>query len=125
MAEPKMLPPTLRAKKRYIVFDVISESPVQYADMVSAIWGSMLSFLGELETSEAKIWLIQNLYDEKAQRGVLKCSHNYVEHMRATLALISMIGETRAVIKINGVTGTIKSARTKYLTPKDLSAFAQ
>ncbi|MBI2971578.1 MAG: ribonuclease P protein component 2 [Candidatus Aenigmarchaeota archaeon] len=125
MPEPKILPPTLRAKKRYIVFEAISESPIQYNDLVNALWSSLLAFLGELETSEAKLWIIQNLYDEKTQRGVIKCKHNYVEHLRAVLALITVIGETRAALKIHGVTGTIKSARTKYLAPKDLASFAR
>lgn len=113
--EPKMLPPTLRAKKRYLAFEVVSASPISYNDLVDALWNGILSFMGELEASEAKLWLIHNLYDPAAQRGVIKCKSTHVEHVRATLALISVIGEARAVVRIIGVTGTIKSAKEKYL----------
>lgn len=118
-----MLPPALRSQKRYIVFEVLSEQPVKYEDLTSAIFGSAMGFLGELGSSQAKIWMIQNLYDQETQRGVIKCSHDYVEHMRAVLSLITFVGESKAIVKIIGVTGTIKSAKTKYLS-KGLQKFA-
>lgn len=123
MSEPKMLPPALRSQKRYIAFEAISEQPVKFEDLTNAILGSVIGFLGELGSSEAKIWIIQNLYDAESQRGVIKCSSNYVEHLRAVLSLITFVGESKAVVRIIGVTGTIKSARLKYLT-KGLQKFA-
>lgn len=125
MAEPKLLPPSLRSHKRYVIFEVISEHPIIYNDLVNAIWNSMLNFLGEVESSEAMVWFIQNLYDEKNQKGVIKCRHDFVESIRAILSLIQTVGETKVIIKILGVTGTIKSARNKYLLPKDLRSFVE
>ena len=125
MAEPRPLPPSLRLHSRYLIFEIISDEKVSYNDMVTAIWNSMLNLLGELETSDVKMWLIQNLYDEKNQRGVIKCRHDFVEKMRAVLSLMQMIGEKRVIIKILGVTGTIKSARNKYLISKDLRSFTE
>jgi ribonuclease P/MRP protein subunit POP5 len=123
MAEPKPLPPSLRLHSRYLVFEIISDEKIGYSDMVTAVWNSMLSLLGEIETADAKMWLIQNLYDEKSQRGVLKCRHDFVEKMRAVLSLIQSVGEKRVIINILGVTGTIKSARNKYLISRDLRSF--
>lgn len=125
MDAPKILPPSLRSQKRYIVFEVLSEQPVVYGDIVSAIWSSMLSFLGELGCSDAKVWFIHNTYDARSQRGVAKCSHGSVEHVRAALSLVQIVGETKAVIKIVGVTGTIKSAKTKYFGKSDLRSFTE
>lgn len=125
MDAPKLLPPSLRSQKRYIVFEIISEQPVVYGDMVNAVWNSMLSFLGELGSSSAKVWFIHNIYDDKNQRGVIKCSHDSVEHVRVALSLIQIIGETKCVIKIMGVTGTIKSAKAKYLAQSDLKSFVE
>ncbi len=123
MSEPRILPPTMRPTKRYIAFEIISEKPVQYGDFANAVWVSMLNFLGELGSSQTMVWFVHNLYDEKTQKGLVKCAHDSVEKVRASLSLIHMIGETRAIIKIMGVTGTIKSARTKYLSIKDLRNF--
>jgi len=111
---PKMLPPSLRSHKRYIVFEIISEKPIDYGDFVNAVWESMLEFLGEDQTAESEMWLIQNLYNDKTQRGVIKCRHDFVERIRTSISLIQVIGETRAAIRIIGVTGTIKSAKTRY-----------
>ncbi len=113
--EPRHLPPSLRANKRYIIYKIISEYPVSYNDFISALWQSMVEFLGELESSNVKLWPIQNLYNPRKQIGVLKCRHDRVEHLRAVISLIMMIGESRSIVHIMGVTGTIKSAQTKYL----------
>lgn len=125
MSEPKLLPPTLRPTKRYIAFEIISDQPVQYSEFANAVWASLFNFLGELGSSEAKIWFIHNLYDDKTQKGLLKCTHDSVEKVRTVLSLIQIISETRVVVKIMGVTGTIKSARTKYLSIKDLTSFVK
>ena len=125
MDAPKILPPSLRSQKRYIIFEVISEQPVIYNEIVTTVWNSLLSLLGELGSSNAKIWFINNIYDDKSQRGIIKCAHDSVEHVRCALSLIQIIGETRSVIKIIGVTGTIKSARSKYLPQSDLKSFTE
>ena len=115
MTDPKQLPPTLRDIKRYVVFEIVSENQVMYKDLTEALWASMSNFLGELQASRAKIWVIQNLFDEKNKKGIIRCSHTYVEHTRVLLSLIQFVGEARATIKVLGVTGTIKSARVKYM----------
>jgi len=109
-----MLPSSLRQHKRYVVFEVVSEQPVTYQDLVSAVWSSTLSFSGEVFASDMRPWFIVNLYDNEKQKGVIKCAHHTVEQMRAVLSLISVIGESRSVMRILGVTGTIKSAKAKY-----------
>lgn len=125
MAGPKLLPSSLRPQKRYIAFEIISESPVKYSEFISAVWASMFDFLGEIGSSEAKVWFVHNLYDDKAQRGIIKCTHDSVEKVRIVLSLVQVVGEIKSIIKILGVTGTIKSAKTKYLTPKDLRSYTQ
>lgn len=96
---------------------------MSFSEFTSAVWNSTIGFLGELQTSEARMWLIRNLYDEKSQKGVLKCAHDRIEHVRAALAMITMVGETRAIVRIIGVTGTIKSARNKYLGMPTIDRF--
>lgn len=123
MMQPKPIPPSMRPKSRYVVFEIISERPIDFSGFGTSAWAGILGFLGELTASESRMWIMRSLYNEKAQRGVLKCAHDRVEHVRAALTLVNMIGETRAIIRILGVTGTIKSARNKYLGMTDLRAF--
>jgi ribonuclease P/MRP protein subunit POP5 len=113
-SRPKFLPPVLREPKRYIVFEIIFRSDIEYKDMVSALNSSMLGFLGELQTANANTWIIKNLYNRK--KGVVRCVRNSVEQIRTCLALIHTIAEQPAIVKVLGVSGTLKSARNKYLS---------
>ena len=115
MAEPKMLPPSMRPPKRYVVYEVVSEQPIIYGELVNTIWTTTMEFLGEIGAAEANIWFVHNTYDSEKQAGVIKCRHGSVEMVRLILSLISIISESRCVIRIMGVTGTIKSAKDKYL----------
>jgi ribonuclease P/MRP protein subunit POP5 len=115
MNMPKTLPPALRPNKRYVIFEIISEHPVEYSDFSSAVWASLLDFAGELGASDARIWLIANLYDDKRQRGIIKCSNISVETVRAALSLVQIISEHKCIVRVIGVTGTLKSAQDKYL----------
>lgn len=109
-----MLPPSMRPPKRYVVFEVISEQPVIYGELVNTIWTTAMEFLGEMGGAEANIWFVHNAYSNETQRGIIKCRHDHVEKVRAVLSVISVVSESKCLIKILGVTGTIKSAKTKY-----------
>ena len=108
---PKTLLPTLREKKRYISSQIISEEPINYADLESAIWGTALDFLGEHGISKTSLWLIKNLYNPRKQIGVIKCNNKSVSQVIACLGLISRLGDTRIIFKILKVSGTIKGLK--------------
>ena len=92
---------------------------------MAAFWSSLLNLLGENGAADARIWVIKNLFDDKQQRGVVKCQHDFVEYTRASLMMVQIIGETKAVVRVLGVTGTIKSAKDKYLGIRDLRDFSK
>ena len=115
ISRPKTLPPAMRPKKRYILFEVISEHPVEYGDISDALWVSLLELSGEIGASESRIWMIPDMYDDKRQAGVIKCSNTSVENVRAALSLVQIISEKRCIIRVLGVTGTLKSAKAKYI----------
>ena len=107
------------------MFEIVSASAITFEDFTNALWNSVLSFMGEFGASECRIWPIRNLYDDRGQRGVLKCAHDRVEHLRTALSLITMTGESKTSVRILGVTGTLKSARNKYLGMPDLGSYQQ
>ena len=102
---------------------VIGEENIIYNDLANAIWHSILNFLGEFGASKAEIWLVRNLYDGKKQAGIIRCSHKYLERIRASLSLIDRIGDTRFVVKVLGVSGTIKATQMKYFSETSLTEF--
>lgn len=124
MDRPKHLPSTLRERKRYIAFQVIAESKVDINDVFNSLWHSLLNFLGEYGVAQAGIWISKSNYDNPKQIGIIRCDHVSVEHIRASLSLIERIGDTRAIVKVLGVSGTIKAARKKFFGEVDLQTFA-
>ena len=107
----KTLIPTLRERKRYISFQIISESPIQYSDLEAAVWNELLDFYGESGVSKLSFRLVKNLYSDARQIGVIKCNNRSVPVVIAALGLISRLGDTRITIKILKVSGTIKSLK--------------
>ena len=111
---PKVLPPSLRDRTRYLAFDVISEQKILLDDLINTIWHSVLNFLGEIGTSRANIKIIKDTYDNEKQSGILRCSHEDVENVRASLALVQRIGDNRIIIRVLGISGSIKAAKMKF-----------
>jgi len=122
--KPKPMPANLRGRGRYIAFKVISENKVNFDDVKTSIWHSILNFLGEYGSSKASTWISKTAYDDNKQIGLIRCSHDFVEEIRAALSLVERIGDTRVVIKVLGVSGTMKAARMKFLGETTLTSFA-
>ena len=108
------LPPSLRKRKRYVVFDIISENPKKLHDVRIAIWTSMLNFLGENETSKANLWLISSLFNYELQKAAIKVNHDMVGKVRAALTLIKEINGDRTTLTVVGVAGTMEGVKKKY-----------
>jgi ribonuclease P/MRP protein subunit POP5 len=104
----KILPSTMRMRKRYVKFKVISEEPIVYEDLEHAIWNTFLDFYGENGTAELDIWLVKNLYNGKDQIGIIRCGHKAVDRVLAGLGLLTRLGDNRIVVKILNVSGTIR-----------------
>ncbi len=117
--EPKILPPSMRPSKRYIVYQIVSDSPVNYIEFINTLWQTSMEFLGELGSAETGVWFVHNSYSTASQTGMIKCRHDKVEEVRAALSLISVVSEAKCIVKILGVTGTIKSANEKYIGDKN------
>ena len=114
MKNLKIIAPTLREKNRYIYFQVISEEGEEfsYPDLESAVWNTMLDFLGEEGVSKTSIWLLKDSWDSKKQTGVIRCNHKSVQDVVASLGLIDRLGDNRITFKILKVSGTIKSIKS-------------
>lgn len=107
----KILIPTLREKDRYISFQIISEEPIIYSDLESAILNTFLEFYGEDGFSKLSLWIVKNLYNSENQVGVIRCNNKSVQQVIAGLGLISRLGDIRVTMKILKVSGTIKGLK--------------
>jgi len=118
MAKKRLKPilPSLREKKRYLAFEVISKSRVyNYNSIAGAIHNSLLQLIGELGAGKAGIKFLEDKFNQELQRGLVKVNHKYVDHLRASLALINDIDEKEVIVRSVGVSGILKKAEKKYL----------
>ena len=105
--------PSMREKKRYILFRVVSDRPVGYDFMRDALWNSMTHWMGEAELGKAGVKIIRNLWNQEEQSGFIQVSPRYVDAVKVSMGLIHQIGDQRVIFRSVRVSGTIKSGREK------------
>jgi len=118
MAKHRLKPilPTLREKKRYLAFEVISKGrSYEYNPIAGAIHNSLLQLVGELGEGRAGVIFLEDTFNKELQRGLIKVNHKYVDHLRAALALIKNIEESEVIVRSVGVSGILKKAENKYV----------
>ncbi|HLC95875.1 MAG TPA: Rpp14/Pop5 family protein [Candidatus Nanoarchaeia archaeon] len=115
---PKLKPllPSLREKKRYIAFEVISEGKIGSADSVEhAIFGSLLKLVGEKGAATAGIIMLKDRYNPETQRGILRTSTKGLKDSKQALTLIDSIEKKEVIVKTLGVSGILKKAVSNYI----------
>jgi ribonuclease P/MRP protein subunit POP5 len=109
---PNPLPSTKRERNRYLVYEVLSGSPVSGEDIGKTIWRTALQFLGELGVSRTSLRVVE--FDEKKQKGIVKVNHRSIEEARAVLALVKDVDKKEVTLHVLGVSGILKKARKKW-----------
>ncbi len=107
----KRLKASERKKKRYIGFFIHSEGEVDSKEFLREFFKVMRDFFGENLCSEMNPVLIYF----KRNIGIIRCEHRYVDYIKVGLLLINKIGDRRVLCSTVGVSGTIKSLKSKYL----------
>lgn len=108
MANKKIKPilPSLREKKRYLGFEVISKAKLTNFEAVSAeIVRNTSKLLGDLNMAKAGIYIFPDKF--KDNKGIIKVNNKYLDHLKASLALSKM--QMRSI----GVSGMINKIEKK------------
>ncbi|HLD42027.1 MAG TPA: Rpp14/Pop5 family protein [archaeon] len=100
--------PSNRDKKRYVYFKVHCPAPLKYQEIRDSVMNSLLNIVGELGMAHARFYLVKNLWNQKDQNGVIKCSHKAVDEVKLSLAVIHHIGDNQVIFYTTKVSGTIK-----------------
>lgn len=111
MARLKPLLPTLREKKRYLVFEIVSKGKKKAFSAVSkALWNAMHSFAGTVSVAQAGLWFLPEKYNEDLQRGIARVNHRSVDTLRASLLFVQEIEGQPVVARSVVVSGSLKKA---------------
>ncbi len=99
----KHLKPSLKEKKRYLVFEVVNAKANK--DTFKSIKLDAEKTLGLFISASAGIQFIKF----KGNRALFRVSHKYVDHLKAALLF------NHFVLKSVGVSGILKKAESNYL----------
>lgn len=96
--------PSLRERKRYLVYKVNSDKQFSNADIEAAVFSGIKDFLGVYGLARAGI--IQ------AGKNVLRVNHTETDKVKTALSLISKINGERAIVNTVYLSGSLQKAKS-------------
>ena len=99
----KRLLPSLREKKRYVVFEVTSNSKRE--EILKSIECALRDFLGILGMSKASPVIMKDKFNGK--RGIVRFNNPFKDEVITALSLVKGI-------KVVGISGILKKAESKF-----------
>ena len=111
MKRLKPVKPSLREKKRYLVFEVLSNTKVEAQTAAKTLWNAVLGFVGELGAAKMGLIVLNDQYSK--QKGIVKVAHNMVDELKASLALITSIEGRPATVRSITVSGNLNKAKAE------------
>ena len=103
--------PSLKEKRRYLVYQVLSETPLHFKDVKEALAKEFTTFLGRLGEAQAGILFLDDWNNNK---GIIRMTTSALDYVKAALIHIRKINKTEVVVASVGVSGTLNKARTKF-----------
>lgn len=107
----KPLYPTLKEKKRYILFKVISDSEFKFSAIRGKISEKLMEFLGELELSKAGILFFEETWNSENKTFIMRVGNKHVDKVKSSLALIKSIKNKATIISSLKTSGKLKKLK--------------
>ncbi len=107
----KTILPSLKEKKRYIAFEIVSEHKFKKNEIIKAVNDEAIKFLGTLNYGKAGIMMLSVDNNE----GIVKVNNKFTNHLKTSLILINAIDNKRVIFKTKAMSGILKKAKNKYL----------
>jgi len=107
----KLLKSSLREKKRYLVYSVMSEAKLNYKDIKEEIIKKFIDYFGNFSFSRANLKFLEF----ENNTGIIKLNNKYLDQLRATFCLVRKINKEDAIVRSLGVSGMINRAKSKFM----------
>ena len=101
----KSLLPSLKEKKRYIVFEVLAEHPARQQDVYAAITDAVYHICGIHGLAEAGMQFIPERWN--GQRGVVRVSNVGTDTVKAAFSFVQTIGKKKAIVRSLSTSGIL------------------
>jgi RNase P/RNase MRP subunit POP5 len=103
--------PVRSIRRRYLLFYVEGEHPINEKAIWETVRDSILTLYGAKGFSLIDPNLIE--YNAKTRNGIVRCTHETTQFMRASLASIMNVSGSPAAVRVQRTSGTIKALRRK------------
>lgn len=107
----KPLPSTLREKRRYIVFEIVSEKKLNAKKLSNSVYKQIQNLIGEINMAKAGIIMLEG----KDNKGIVSSTNKLANEVVSALTLVSYLDNQEVKIKTLGMSGILKKAKNKYL----------
>ncbi|MDD5651597.1 MAG: Rpp14/Pop5 family protein [Candidatus Nanoarchaeia archaeon] len=108
----KNLLPSLKEKKRYVAFEVISDTKPNYVDTTKAIIENYKKYFGLIGMAKSDLIILD---DWKNQKGIIKINNKHTDELKMSLALLKNINNHNVIVRCLGISGIVNKARERYL----------
>jgi len=98
--------PSLREKKRYVVFEVYSAKAITKHGMINVITEQFIKCFGMFEAAKAGIIFVE----QREKIGIVKISNASVDKLRASFAMLDTIDDQKVSIRSIAVSGMLRKA---------------
>ena len=105
--------PSLKEKKRYVAFEVISKEKLNFNQVKKTIEEALLKYIGLLGASKAGMQILSEKYQNN--KGLIRINHKFTGYLKASFTLINKIENQKAIVRSLGASGILKKAEKKYL----------
>lgn len=103
--------PTLKERKRYILFKLTTTAETSSGEVKELIAKAGLQFLGELGMAKSGFQFMPETWNAAKSEGIIRVRHNYIDEAKSALILIKEAkGKPASVscIRVSGVIGKVK-----------------
>ena len=104
--------PVRTIKRRYIALKILGDELLNRFQLIDYV-KSCLSQIDSVELDKVKLRLIE--LDLERKNGIIRCNHKYSKNVKDCLQDLR-IGDSEIIVRVLGVSGTIKALRRKFLT---------
>ena len=95
-------------RKRYILYELVSEAQIDLGEFKKTFLDLSLKLLGEIDFKNANLLILET---EHKNKGIIRCSHKYVDKVKFTLAMIKEINGQKIIAQSLKTSGTLKSLK--------------
>ncbi len=106
----KPLLPSLREKKRYLVYEVLSDQDFGAHDVSGSIRDNFAELFGEKGLADAGLIFPKGKFNKDTGRGIVRVSHTSLDELRASFVFISGIKGKSAIVRSVIASGMIGKA---------------